>query len=525
MAAARASPVTVSQSRTPDSAQLRLLQQARELQRQGRGAEAIARFREALDTDPANGEVWYELGYLLKSEGRYEESLQAFGHALTCVISRPEEVHLNRAVLFSDHFRRDDDAERELRAALALAPHYVPAMLNLGNLQEERGQRDQALQTYETLLAQPDGPDPDNNQLRMEALARIANMRPPASLNDPLLQRVRDAAESQPDKTVRANLLFALGNSYDRLGVYDLAFDAYAKANRWLVRQAGQRHDRGHVERLTDALIDAFPSGAKADAAGAADLGRPEPLFICGMFRSGSTLIEQVLAAHPQVSAGGELDWLRRLASVQLAPFPQTMATLDAERLRELAAGYQAHLRKLFPLAAADAFITDKRPDNFLLIGLIKRLFPSARIIHTTRDPLDNGLSIFAHHLHPKIAGYACDLSDIGHYFGQYRRLMAHWQALYPGDILDFDYDAFVADPRPALEALLGFLDLPWDDRCLDFHRLGNTVKTASYWQIRQPLHSRASGRWRNYGPHLDPLRRALAEAGLSAGNQHKVAG
>lgn len=516
--------MTVSQSRTPDSAQLRLLQQARELQRQGRGAEAIARFREALDTDPANGEVWYELGYLLKSEGRYEESLQAFGQALTCVISRPEEVHLNRAVLFSDHFRRDDDAERELRAALALAPHYVPAMLNLGNLQEERGQRDQALQTYETLLAQPDGPDPDNNQLRMEALARIANMRPPSVLDDPLLQRLRDAAESQPNKTVRANLLFALGNAYDRLGAYDLAFDAYAKANRWLVRQAGRRYDRNHIEQLTDALIAAFPAGGRTEPADTPDHA-PEPLFICGMFRSGSTLIEQVLAAHPRVTAGGELNWLRRLASVQLAPFPQTMATLDSARERELAAEYRAHLGKLFPLAANDAYITDKRPDNFLLIGLIKRLFPGAKIVHTLREPLDNGLSIFSHHLHPQIAGYACDLEDIGHYFGQYRRLMAHWQALYPGDILDFDYDAFVADPKPALETLLSFLDLPWDDHCLDFHSLGNTVKTASYWQIRQPLHSRASGRWRNYGRHLDPLRRALAEAKLVPGNHAEAEG
>jgi len=518
--------VSVSQpAKQPDPAQLRALVEARELQRQGRGGEAVIRFREGLQIDPANGEAWYELGYLLKGEGRYEESLEAFGQALQCVISRPEEVHLNRGVLFSDHLRRDDDAERELRAALALAPHYVPAMLNLGNLQEERGQREQALQTYEALLGQPDGPDPDNNHLRMEGLARIANMRPPPDLDDPLLQRLREAAESQPNKTVRANLLFALGNAYDRLGAYDLAFDAYAKANRWLIRQAGRRYDRNHTERLTDALIDAFQVGADPETVGPSHQARPEPLFICGMFRSGSTLIEQVLAAHPQVTAGGELNWLRRLASVQLAPFPQTMATLDAERIRELAADYSAHLRKLFPLSGNDAYITDKRPDNFLLVGLIKRLFPGAKIVHTTRDPLDNGLSIFAHHLHPQIAGYACDLGDIGHYFGQYRKLMAHWKAAYPGDILDFDYDAFVAAPKPALEALLEFLGLPWDDRCLEFHGLGNTVKTASYWQIRQPLHSRASGRWRNYGRHLDPLRHALAEANLMPGGHAEAEG
>ena len=164
-------------------------------------------------------------------------------------------------------------------------------------------------------------------------------------------------------------------------------------------------------------------------------------------------------------------------------------------------------------------FITDKRPDNFVLIGLIKRLFPSAKIVHTTRNPLDNGLSVFMQHLNPQVTGYSGDLGDIGHYYGQYRRLMAHWKALYGESIFEFDYDAFVSEPRAALERLFDFLDLPWDDRCLEFHRLGNTVKTASYWQVRQPLHGNASGRWRNYGAHLGPLRQALHEAGVIVGD------
>lgn len=497
-----------------DQAQQQRLHQARDLQRRGRLADAAVAFRELLDAHPGDGELWYELGYLLKADARYEESLEAFGRALGCEISRAEEVHLNRGVLFADHLRRDHEAERELQAALALAPHYVPALLNMGNLQEERGEREQAIMTYERLLAGPESANPEHNQLRMEGLARIAIMRPPANLDDPLLRRLHDAAEVQPNKTVRADLLFALGQSYDRLGAYELAFDAFAKANRWLLRQAGRRYDLDHTASLIGELIEAFAMPAVADADTSAGTG-PEPLFVCGMFRSGSTLIEQVLGAHPRVTAGGELNHLRHLASVRLAPFPQSMAGLDAQRLAELADEYRAHLARLFPLSAEHAYITDKRPDNFLLVGLIKRLFPRAKIVHTTRDPLDNGLSVFTQHLHPQIAAYACDLGDIGHYYGQYRRLMAHWKALYPDDILDFDYDAFVADPRPALERLLSFLGLPWDDRCLEFHRLGNTVKTASYWQIRQPLHRRASGRWRNYAAQLEPMRRALAEAGV----------
>lgn len=233
------------------------------------------------------------------------------------------------------------------------------------------------------------------------------------------------------------------------------------------------------------------------------------------MFRSGSTLVEQVLAAHPAVVPGGELDLLPRMAARQLAPFPAAMATLDAARAAALAAAYRTETARLFPHAAEAAYLTDKRPDNFLLVGLAKRLFPAAKIIHTVRHPLDNGLSIHMQHLDPRGFAYANDLRDTGHYYGQYRRLMAHWKRLYPDSIHDFDYDAFVRDPQATAEALLAFLDLPWDPRCLEFHRLDNTVKTASYWQVRRPLYAEASGRWRQYRRHLEPLAEALRAAGV----------
>ncbi len=490
----------------------RLLLQVRSLQQQGRRADAIAMLRRMLEDAPGDGEGWYELGYLLKAEGRYADALDAFGQALVHGVRRPEEAHLNRGVLFSDHLRRDDEARRELNAALAIAPDYVPTLLNLGNLHEERGEREEAMRCYERLLAGSESAEPGHNELRYEALARIAQLEPAKSLDDPLLERLRHAAATQPDRIVRANLLFALGHGYDRLGAYDLAFDAFAKANRWLLRHAGRRYDRDQAARLTDALIAAFPEAA-AGQSGARAAEGAEPLFICGMFRSGSTLVEQVLAAHPQVTAGGELDYLRRLAAVRLAPFPSSMATPDPERDAALADEYRADLASVFPAGTAGRYISDKRPDNFVLVGLIKRLFPDARIVHTLRDPLDTGLSIYSHHLQPAVAGYSCDLGDIGHYFGEYRRLMAHWRSLFPDSILDFDYDAFVREPAPALERLLDFLGLPWDPACLEFHRLGNTVKTASYWQVRQPLHAHASGRWRNYRAHLAPLRAALAES------------
>lgn len=490
-----------------------LLEQAAALHRQGRGSEAIALFRQVLATRPESSEGWYELGYLLKAEGEYEQALDAYAQALARGVRRPEEVHLNRAVIYSDHLRRDADAERELESALAIAPDYVPALLNMGNLHEERGRRELALACYERVLAGADRQDDAHRELAFEALARSAKLRPPTSVDDPLLERLRKAASDRSDKVVRANLLFALGQAHDGLGQVDLAFDAFAKANRWLLRHSGRTYDRAQSSRLVDALIESFQPVA---GHGGQPRTAAQPLFVCGMFRSGSTLVEQVLAAHPQVTAGGELDYLRRLAATRLVPFPGSMATLDPDRDSRLAAEYHAHLLRLFPEAGNSTFVTDKRPDNFILIGLIKRLFPGAKIIHSVRNPMDNGLSLFMQHLNPLVAGYSTDLGDIGHYYGQYRRLMAHWKALYPDDIHDFDYDAFVHEPEASLARLLQFLGLPWDDRCLQFHRLDNTVKTASYWQVRQPLHARASERWIRYLPHLAPLQQALREAGIA---------
>lgn len=152
--------------------------------------------------------------------------------------------------------------------------------------------------------------------------------------------------------------------------------------------------------------------------------------------------------------------------------------------------------------------VTDKRPDNFLHIGLIKAMFPNARIVHTVREPLDVILSNWFLHL-DRSMGHALDLGDLAHWHGQYLRLMRHWKTLYP-DILDLDYDALVVEPRPAIERLLAYCGLDWEEAVLDFHRAAAPVRTASVWQVREPLYRRSSGRWRNYERHLGAVKAAL---------------
>lgn len=496
----------------PESAAL--LSRADGLLGQGRPVDAIALYRQALRIAPGQADGWYNLAYALRLAGFFEESLQAYVHALGHGVGQPWQVHLNRAVIFSDHLRRDDEAEAELLQALRLKPDYAAALLNLGNLQEECGRRDAAIGSYTRLLALPAH---SAGELAHEALARMLHLKPPAGTDDALLHRLRAAAEgagAMPD-SLRATLFFALGRALDSLTDYEAAFAAFGRGKHCAHR--GQpAYDPQRSAEAIDALIAAFPAPTPSPSVVAME---PQPLFICGMFRSGSTLLEQILAAHTDVAMAGEQDLLPRMAAGALKPFPASMARLDNDRRTSLAREYHAQLLARLPTGwrtSPKVYATDKRPDNYLLIGLIKQLFPRARILHTVRHPLDNGLSVFMQHLNPRLFGYAGALGDIGHHFAQHRRLMAHWKRLYPDDIYDFDYDAFVAAPEATLRPLLAFLGLPWQEGCLAFHQLGNTVKTASYWQVRKPLYGEASGRWRRYQGALAPLMDSLVAQGIT---------
>ena len=481
----------MSRSNDSDS----MLRHALAMQSAGRLADAEAAYMQLLARWPDLADSWYNLALLQRRAGRFEAALASYQQALDRGVSCPEEVHLNRGVIYGDCLRQEAAAERELNAALALNPDYVPALLNLANLREDLGHRDAALTLYERILAlQPD---------YHEALARYASMKAVRSAQDPLIGRLRQAiANAGTTPADKASLGFALGKTLDGCGAYDAAFEAYAMANLHSRRSGGPGavpYDRKRHELFVDSLIATFDRAAEVPDAGAV----ARPIFICGMFRSGSTLTEQMLAQHSRVRAGGEIDFLPSLAHTRLAPFPAGMASATPQQLEMLAQSYLQMLSTTFP--GAD-HVTDKRPDNFLYVGLIKRLFPNARIIHTTRNALDNCLSIFFLHLDHSM-GYALDLLDTAHYYGQYRRLMSHWKSLHGADILDFSYDVLVNEPRPALERLLAFCGLDWEEGCMSFQQTGNSVRTASVWQVREPLYQRSSGRWQNYAAHLAPLR------------------
>jgi Sulfotransferase family len=268
----------------------------------------------------------------------------------------------------------------------------------------------------------------------------------------------------------------------------------------------GARHDRSAMERRVAMQREAFP----APEPRAATPHPVQPVFIVGMFRSGSTLLEQILSAHEAVQSGGELPLVPRIAQL-LRPYPAVVAGASRTQLDQLANVYLAEVRKIFPDAGV---VTDKRPDNFEHVGLIKRMFPSARIIYTHRNPLD--ICVSTHFLHIDAAvSWASTPEDTAHQIIQCARLMAHWLQLYPDDILTVDYERLLAEPEAQTRAILSFLDLPWSESCMAFHAARTQVRTASVWQVREPLHHRAVGRWRNYAGQL-----AEAEAMLRAAGQ-----
>ena len=469
-----------------------MVRQAEALDGQGRLREAIAAYRQVLSRWPDLSDSWYNLGLLHRKIGEFPAALAAYQEALRRGISQPEEVHVNRGVIFSDCLRQYDAAERELDRALALNPAYVPALINLANLHEDLGRRERAAATYERILAL----DPEHPQ----ALTRYAGLKNFGSLDDPMIARLTRARTNPAlPAAARADVEFALGRAFDACAAYDAAFEAYQAANRHSRAGAGFRgYDREAHERWIDRMINACPAPLPPGNRRAA---APRPVFVCGMFRSGSTLTEQLLAGHPQVEAGGEIDFLPRSVQTQLAPYPESMALVSREALDALANDYETGLRQAFPGAA---YVTDKRPDNFLYIGLIMALFPDAKIIHTTRNALDNCLSIYFLHLDHSM-NYALDLMDIGHYYRQYLRLMAHWKSLFGAAILDSNYDELVREPKRVMERVQAFLGLDADERCLSVAATG-AVKTASVWQVREPLYQRSSGRARHYSRQLAPL-------------------
>lgn len=469
---------------------------------------AVALYRELLQEWPHCADAWYELGWVLRRLGAPVPSLDAYARAIAAGFAAPADALLNRAVVLDEDLADSAGAERELLQALQHVPGHPGARLNLGKLLEDRGDPAAAALHY-ARLAESAGPDATtcrNPTHALDALARWLQCAPPQAGSDPRIARLVALAETLPAQQT-TGALFALGHAFERLNLHEQAFGWFERANAAAAVGVSAYRPEA-VEAHVAAVLAAPPAPHRPR--GPLDEPPLEPLFICGMFRSGSTLLEQVLHAHPEVMAGGELDLFPRLGQGPLHAATRG-ATLTEAQCHQLADRYREVTRARAAAGKPSArYFTDKRPDNLLLLGLVTQVFPHARVLLTRRDPVDTGLSVYQQHLDPRLVPYGTDLAAIGHYLRQSEQLAGHWQRRLGERCHVFDYDAFVRAPEPNLRSLLDWLDLGWEPACLAFHHQRNAVRTASYSQVRQPLHARSSGRWRRYETQLAPLLRAL---------------
>ncbi len=491
--------------------------------------EAAARcYRELLTRNPGNGRLYANRGHVLHCLGEFRVAAEHCRRAIELEPTLPEaHLHLGNSLLAlnavyeaegayraglkiaPDHAAlhtahamaqravgRLEEAEASTRRALALRPDAADTLALLGSLAIDHGRFEEA----EDLLRKALAIDPE----LPEALTSLMAVRKMSAADAPW----RDAAERALARGLAVahaiNLHHALGKYYDDVDDRDAAFEHHRLGNE-LARRSRLRYDRAEMTERVTRTITAFNRDAFA-ALRSGGLASDRPVFVVGMPRSGTSLTEQILASHPEVHGAGELLYWIFAADTERA------ATLE-RRAATIAELGRTYLEGLATRAPAASRVIDKLPVNFRNIGLIHTALPGARFIHLERNPLDTCLSIYFQGFsaaHP----YATDFGDLAHYYHEYRRLMAHWRAvLSPQTLLEVQYEELVEDPEGWSRRMLAHIGLPWDARCLEFHRTDRPVLTASNWQVRQPISRSSVDRWRRYERFIGPLREALGDA------------
>jgi tetratricopeptide (TPR) repeat protein len=434
-------------------------------QRRDQLAEAERSFLRVTELEPGRADAQVALGTVLAVAGRHEDALSAFRHALKL------------------------DADN------------ADALAGLGHVLKTIGDQDGAVAAYRRCIAT----HPDDGQAYW-ALADFKTFR----FEDRDLANMRQQLATEtlaPDQ--RVGMLFALGTALDQRRDFDAAFEYFRRGNE--LRHSRRRYDPRRTKQFHDELVEVFNPEFMAEHAGAGNPD-PAPIFIVGMPRSGSTLVEQILASHSQVEGTHEMPELDRIARstatgrgpAQL--YPASVRNLSPEEFFNLGSQYLDLSRR-----HRDGYprFTDKMPNNFVHVGLLALILPEARIIDVRRHPVDCCLScymqLFAHG-----QTFSYDLRDLGSYYLEYRRLVEHWHRILPGRVLELQYEALISDFDGQLRRLLGFCGLPWEESCLQFHETRRAVRSASSEQVRRPLYRDALDRWRNYEPFVGPLIEVL---------------
>ncbi len=469
-----------------------------------RFVEAEAAYRTALALQPDVAETLSQLAEVLTGLKRYDEAVACHHQAIALQPSHPTfPLRMSSTLIRAGD---PEGCEACCRHSIALDPNNAEAWNALGQIMRVLGRLDDARAAFRrSLELAPDFP---------EAYAGLAIIGQRAG-DVAQLDHLRELLE-RPDcsPTTRSDAGFALGMLLDNADRYDEAFACLREANalyRQVLAASGQGFDRTALRDRVDGLIASCTPElySMVEGANPSEL----PVFIVGMPRSGTSLVEQIVASHSRVFGAGELKDISNIVdAVKAHGLERPADQLDPDLARRLADDYEARLQKL---AGGAVRVIDKMPDNILHLGLAGVLFSSARIIFCRRDPRDISLSCYFHRFDEGIP-FAYDLGDCAFRALELERLADHWRRVLPQRTLTIDYETLVADLDGESRRLIEFLGLDWEPACLEFHKTERPVLTASGWQVRQPLFTRSVGRWRKYEPHLGPLFEVLAEAGAT---------
>jgi len=539
------------------------VQKALQLHQAGRRQEAEGLYRQVLGQQPNHAAALHFLGLLLHQTGRSEEGLDLIEQSVTLQPENADFLNnmgtvmrdLGRVAAAIDFFRgavdirpdqlaaRDnlgsslrqigqlDAAEEIYRGTIGRNPFHVRARIGLAETMQEAGRLDEAIALFrEALSIRPKdaellyglgvammekGKLDEATDLARQALAIAPNMATAwLLLTQVKRQTERDKelsgmeaehAKAPQGSLARMQLSFGLGKVNDDLKDYGRAFDYFAEGNA--IRRRGIDYDpvrtRGEFEAMKAVFDKAFFDRHKPS-----DISDDTPIFVVGMPRSGTTLVEQIIASHPQVFGAGELGILKTAVGKQFpmsmpGGFPAGIADMPDGAFAEAGQAYLDMLHTRYP---GLRHVTDKMPGNFLLIGFLHMMLPKAKIIHCARDAAATCLSIFKVHFRGDSHRYGYDLGELADFHNLYTDIMAHWHKVLPGAVHDVRYEDFVADQEGQTRALMAYLGLPWDDKVLSFHETDRPVRTASAAQVRQPMYQGSVDLWKRYGDRLKPL-------------------
>ena len=456
--------------------------------------------RQALENAPDHVSAMFELGRVLKELDQHEQAIEVYREIVKLQPDNPK-AHFRLAGVLGPAALTELSAAAYQRC-LDLAPQHAGAWLGLGHMLKTLGRQDEGIQAYQRCLEL----EPDFG----EAYYSLANLKT-YRFDDAQIQEMKERVASESVKEVsEVNFLFALAKAYEDRGDFDQAWHYYEQGNdkqRILVS-----YDPVQTETVNNDLIAFFNAEFFKEHLNSGNPDR-SPIFVLGIPRSGSTLIEQIIASHSQVEGTSELPYIGRISKslnrnrADGMRYPQVLSELEPRHFHRLGQDY-LQMAAMHRVEGTPRFI-DKMPNNFPSVGLIHTILPNAKIIDARRHPMDACLGNLKQ-LYAKGQTFSYDQNDIGEYYLQYQRMMDHWDKVLPGKVLHVQYEDTVADLESQVLRILEYLELPWEDGCLNFYDTERAVRTASSEQVRQPIYTSGVGFWRNYEPYLEELQEVL---------------